>query len=144
MFSKYTKVVILSGLLAIILTLSLQLAKTGQINPASEVCELNAASCEFLIENQVIRLTFEPFPVQLEEEIQLKAHLPSGWQLQSGAIEGVNMYMGLIPLITDGQNSGVFFLGSCSEARMQWQLLLEISTQNGTRYPLVVHFITER
>lgn len=74
------------------------------------------------------------FPTETPLEIRLEA-VPIGATVQ-GKIVGTNMAMGTIPLFftptADGQWSGQFMLGACTEPVMHWQLQLQLTLADGT------------
>jgi hypothetical protein len=90
-------------------------------------------------------------PVELEEEQQVKLVFPAHYRLQKSWIQGINMYMGrtaLIPLkhYSDGDVSTselIFFLGACSEKKMQWQLVvIYLNPVSGAEHTLFYNFST--
>ena len=98
-------------------------------------------TCEFLIDGEVAIATFSTMP-EPEESVTLKILIPENQEIESAWIEGVNMYMGKIPVLLDndgqGKWSGWFMLGSCSEPVMKWQLRLNIEGKdNPTIYILL-------
>ena len=78
-----------------------------------------------------------------EEQLDIAVTLPDNLTITSARIEGINMYMGVIPVVLkqQGKNewAGWFMLGSCSEPQMQWQLLIQL---NGYAAPVSVRFTT--
>ena len=76
----------------------------------------------------------------LEEMLTVKFTLPIGLEIEQVVIEGVNMYMGKLPVhfeppsLESGTQSdrqaekrtGEFFLGSCHLSEMQWQMLITL------------------
>lgn len=103
-------------------------------------CTLRDRVCQFVDELGSLSIVFEQSPV-LEEEINVKIHLSENLLLTNAWVEGVNMYMGKTPLIPEhtldfqpgnhnlnaaGLFQALFFLGSCTEPRMQWAMVLEI------------------
>jgi len=80
----------------------------------------------------------------IEEQIPLTVTLPEGLQIDSAYIEGVNMFMGKIPVPLKAEGSrqwrGWFMLGACSEPTMQWQMVITIKNRPE---PVWVFFTTQ-
>lgn len=78
------------------------------------------------------------FPTETPIEIRLSA-VPIGARVQ-GKIVGTNMAMGTIPLFftptSDGQWSGQFMLGACTEPVMHWKLQLQLTSADGVTLTL--------
>lgn len=89
---------------------------------------------------------------QIEEENAFELIIPSGLRLVDGWVQGVNMYMGKMAIMEQDIKSGkkdnshqrwIFFLGSCSEANMRWQLVLNFATVSaGKTETYFVNFTT--
>lgn len=113
-------------------------------NGIGNSCNFVNKTCEFLIDEQlaIARFSVQPLP---EESTTLSIALPEDIKIQSAWIEGVNMYMGKIPVLLDfngkGAWTGWFMLGSCSEPVMKWQLRLNIE---GEEAPTYLYFVTEQ
>lgn len=112
-------------------------------------CQLGRNGCEFSLgKGHKLRVEVGTFPLQLEETWPLILHYPTDWQLEEAWIEGVNMYMGKSPLIllTQGLEKTELegFLGSCSEPKMRWRMVIRLrdSAQAESRY--YVNFQTQR
>jgi hypothetical protein len=91
-------------------------------------------------------------PVEVEEELQVKLVFPAVYRLQKSWIQGINMYMGQTALIPKNSDSDAevttseltFFLGSCSESKMQWQLvLIYLNPVTGAEHKLFYNFSTD-
>jgi hypothetical protein len=77
-----------------------------------------------------LRIKFKQTPT-VEEELLVTFDISPGNTIKKAWIEGANMYMGKTPVIIeqlgpDKINQGLTFLGSCSQAHMEWQLFVEI------------------
>ena len=100
-------------------------------------CQLDQASCEVSIEQGNYRFTSAINPIPLEEEVRATITFPEQALPGKMWVEGINMYMGKIPFIVEsqqpGQVKGIFFLGSCSEPDMRWQLVAEFTHNQQTR-----------
>ena len=82
-----------------------------------------------------IRLNTRAVIVEQNYEMTLSSNLP----IKDVKLEGINMNMGIIPVVVEAQNkvgsSGQFiykgnvFLGMCSEPEMQW--MIKVTFENG-------------
>ncbi|AGP78173.1 hypothetical protein [Alteromonas mediterranea] len=114
------------------------------INGIGNSCNFVNETCEFLIDGEVAIATFSTMP-EPEESVTLKILIPENQEIESAWIEGINMYMGKIPVLLDndgqGKWSGWFMLGSCSEPVMKWQLRLNIEGKDNPHY---LYFVTQQ
>ncbi len=114
------------------------------INGIGNSCNFVNETCEFLFDGEVAIATFSTMP-EPEESVTLKILIPENQEIESAWIEGVNMYMGKIPVLLDndgqGKWSGWFMLGSCSEPVMKWQLRLNIEGKDNPHY---LYFVTQQ
>ncbi len=105
------------------------LKDTSVVNGIGNSCNFVNETCEFLIDDRLAIATFSAMP-EAEESVTVKLFVPEGEEIESAWIEGVNMYMGKIPVLLDndgrGKWSGWFMLGSCREPVMKWQLRLNL------------------
>lgn len=107
-------------------------------------CTLQDRVCQFVDELGSISINFEQLPV-VEEEMNVEVRLSEHLLLKNAWVEGINMYMGKIPIIPrreaefnfENRNlnaeklfHGLFFLGSCTEPSMQWAMVLEVENKN--------------
>ncbi|MEW9796918.1 hypothetical protein [Alteromonas sp. CYL-A6] len=106
-------------------------------------CNFINLMCSFTINRQQATAEFTRHPSP-EESVTLQISLPDGIAVSSAWIEGVNMYMGKIPVLvdqnTEGQWEGWFMLGSCSEPTMRWRMLLNLE---GRETPAMLYFTTD-
>lgn len=113
------------------------------INGIGKSCNFVNEACEFLIDEKLSIATFSSTPLP-EESVTLKILIPEDHEIESAWIEGVNMYMGKIPVLLEnngnGEWSGWFMLGSCSEPLMKWQLRLNIKDKESPNY---LYFVTQ-
>ena len=120
------------------------LQETNLINGIGNSCNFVNETCEFLIDDGLAIATFSTIP-EPEESVTVNLSVPEGIEIESAWIEGVNMYMGKIPVLLDsddeGKWSGWFMLGSCSEPVMKWQLRLNVK---GTDSPSYLYFVTQQ
>lgn len=118
-------------------------------------CQLNELlSCHFNVSelnNEQVIVNFSE-KVQLEEQNPLTLTLPENLILSNIWVQGVNMYMGKTAVIeqhnqiqkNDNIYNLMFFIGSCSEPHMRWQLIIELNnkvTHKTERY--FVNFSTD-
>ena len=120
------------------------LKDTSVVNGIGNSCNFVNETCEFLIDDRLAIATFSAMP-EAEESVTVKLLVPEGEEIESAWIEGVNMYMGKIPVLLDndgqGKWSGWFMLGSCSEPVMKWQLRLNIEGNDNPHY---LYFVTQQ
>ena len=120
------------------------LKDTSVVNGIGNSCNFVNETCEFLIDDKLAIATFSAMP-EAEESVTVKLLVPEGEVIESAWIEGVNMYMGKIPVLLDnngkGEWSGWFMLGSCSEPIMKWQLRLNIKDKDSPSY---LYFVTQQ
>lgn len=93
---------------------------SGSIKEIGESCTFVNEHCEFLIHGRHAYAEFSE-KVEPETSITLVLDLPVGTKIESAWIEGVNMYMGKVPVLLEnkhnGEWSGWFMLGSCNEEK---------------------------
>ena len=133
----------LSILSAFILVLSLAVYLTGTEQGGStfsKQCQLNdTLICQFNLteySNEKVLVNFST-KVLVEEQNTVQLLLPETWNLKQIWIQGVNMYMGKIAVLeqtelsqpTNNTHSLWFFIGSCSEPHMRWQLIIELENR---------------
>lgn len=120
------------------------LKDTSVVNGIGNSCNFVNETCEFLIDDKLAIATFSTMP-EAEESVTVKLLVPGDEVIESAWIEGVNMYMGKIPVLLEdngkGEWSGWFMLGSCSEPIMKWQLRLNIKDNDSPSY---LYFVTQQ
>lgn len=125
-------------------------AKTAEFN-ALPTC-IDPPKCQ---KQAKLKVDFLINKIQIEEEIYANLTFEPGWKLKNAWIEGLNMYMGknnaIIESLTieKGEGTIVFFLGSCNQPTMHWQLKTEwVNSQDQTNSHHSViadfNFYTER
>ena len=111
-------------------------------------CEFQSASCKVKGLEQELNIEVTPFPIKVEESIRFAIEMEKGVSFESGWIQGVNMYMGRIPVlpVSDSENNTVLeletFLGSCSEPNMRWQMILTFVDNQGVQFQRFINFET--
>ncbi len=70
------------------------------VNGIGNSCNFVNENCEFLIDDRLAIATFSTMP-EAEESVTVKLLVPEGEEIESAWIEGVNMYMGKIPVLLD-------------------------------------------
>lgn len=117
------------------------------ITPTHTIAGLNGCTiqnnyCEFIDEQQNFEVTFLTSP-EVEEETLVQIVSNQAFEIENAWIEGVDMYMGKTPVIWQTielqRAKGVFFLGSCNQATMQWRLIIEFKQKT---HPYGVRFST--
>lgn len=105
-------------------------------------CTIQNNRCEFIIDQQKFEVTFFQTPLP-EEEIRLSITSSTSFTLENAWIEGINMYMGKSPVISEIEEPNtivaVFFLGSCNLKQMEWRMLLNFEQKT---HPIEVRFKT--
>lgn len=104
---------------------------------SGQECQLRDNACFFSNDDMELSIEFMQAPV-VEEELTLNFTFSDNVLVQGAWIEGVNMYMGKTPVIINTLNyrsplTGITFLGSCSQASMQWRLMLEVKTKEAEK-----------
>ena len=81
------------------------LKDTSVVNGIGNSCNFVNETCEFLIDDRLAIATFSAMP-EAEESVTVKLLVPEGEEIESAWIEGVNMYMGKIPVLLDNDGQG--------------------------------------
>ena len=110
----------------------------------STLLKKNSYTCTLYLQKCDIQLNEGPLQVVIleqlvvEELIPVKISLPTPLKVEQIHIEGINMYMGKIPVLLENTEpekwSGWFMLGSCTESEMKWQLRLNLKGQTTPHY----------
>lgn len=90
--------------------------------------------------------------IEVEEELLLKITVPNNTKIKRMWVQGINMYMGKNAVLTDSvyveETKKVYnarlFLGSCSEAVMRWQLIIQTENNVQTEQSWFFNFMTDR
>ncbi|GAA0345718.1 hypothetical protein GCM10009092_07760 [Bowmanella denitrificans] len=121
--------------LAIILLMAAWLGRSDFGEQSASVCELDKQDCAISLDEEDGKISIMPKPIPLEEELDISILLPAGVTFQAAHIEGVNMFMGRIPVIVEHiegrHHQAVSFLGSCTEPQMHWRLVLNLKRDDG-------------
>jgi hypothetical protein len=142
---KYSVAILL---LTLLLLMSYFWQKQQALSVDRTACTFDQGHCQIHSDKGSIR--FESFPesMAIEEEINVKITFPNELKLKQVFITGVNMYMGKTRVLFDEQDigvaQGVFFLGSCSEPNMRWQMTLELEDYAGVVSRYYGNFATFR
>ncbi|MEP1446880.1 MAG: hypothetical protein ABJK37_12275 [Paraglaciecola sp.] len=107
--------------------------------------------CIVLHSNQQISVRFLQ-AIEVEEELLLSVSVPSGTNIEQMWVQGINMYMGKTAVLSDSiemdGESKVYnarlFLGSCSEPKMKWQLVVQTIDVEGVQQSWFFNFSTDR
>ncbi|GGF57690.1 hypothetical protein [Alteromonas lipolytica] len=106
-------------------------------------CLLTGNSCEVNLPAGILTVVMARLPT-IEEQIPLTFRLPQGEMIDAAYIEGVNMFMGKIPVPLkhneNGEWTGWFMLGACSEPTMQWRMVITLKNRPE---PVLVYFTTQ-
>lgn len=114
-----------------------------------DLCSENKNQC---IRSSGLHVSFDPSNIPLEEEVKVSLITHEDFEIQNAWVEGVNMFMGKIPLLIETESdsphnrkSAILFLGSCSEPRMHWRLFVEVEdVKSDAKRTLLYEFLTER
>lgn len=122
--------------------------KSNQV--ATDVfCQFEESTCTVLGSESEFSLSVSPFPIKIEERLIFTLELEPGVTFESAWIQGVNMYMGKIPVLplddklsTTTRLQLESYLGSCSEPKMRWQMILTLSDSTGRQFSRYINFST--
>lgn len=122
--------------------LGLSIENEASHNGLGNQCDFVNLQCQFALDGEAAYASFSE-PPKTEESITVHFNLPAEIEIQSVWVEGVNMYMGKIPVLPEqtqsGEWEGWFMLGSCSEPVMRWKMLVNIK---GRTEPAFLYFTT--
>ena len=142
---KALLLIIFAGLLMFLYQLNV-----GSQYDNSNSCEVYAQKCTIDLEQGQLTIDF-PRQIVVEELLNVKFTLPQGLEIEQVVIEGVNMYMGKLPVHFESLSSessihqiGEFFLGSCHLSNMQWQMLISLRNINSDSEQSQSKLITAR
>jgi hypothetical protein len=122
------------------------LYKTSQIE-TDVFCQFDSSTCTVLGVDAEFSLSVTPFPIKTEEQLIFTLDLEPGLTFKSAWIQGVNMYMGKIPVLpledSFSQTTRLnleSYLGSCSEPNMRWQMIVTLSDDNNNEFSRYINF----
>lgn len=114
-------------------------------------CYLESQTCKLrLLDSQVI-VHFDRYPIIIEELLALSIVHDNYFVLQNGWVEGTNMFMGKTNLFIGASprnekevtHEAELFIGSCSEPRMRWKLVLNLTdVRTGEDHQVSIFFQT--
>lgn len=109
--------------------------KEFDVNPTVKqgVCYFSNNHCQLSVAGLDLSATLSRQP-RSEEPIDVTIFYPIGEQIESVWLNGVNMYMGKIPVIIDTTQveksqlaaSGWFMFGACNQPNMEWELVVSL------------------
>ncbi|RWU12181.1 hypothetical protein EGC76_03065 [Pseudidiomarina gelatinasegens] len=86
--------------------------------------------------NKKIFHKIDPDQPQVEQEILVTFEAPEAYQLQMGRVEGVNMYMGHMPVsvvqVSATTWQAKFQVGACTEPSMRWRVSIPWQAVDGS------------
>lgn len=107
-------------------------------NNSTQFCDLTHQSCKIKIAEQGFTIAFSE-PPKIEHQLSLNINSDQPFTLAKATITGINMYMGIIPVVAESQPTlihkqwqGWTLLGACSEPNMIWQLTITVSAHGIT------------
>ena len=130
------KKVMLIVLLVLIVTVG-YLTSLSTLNSDAHFCRLEDGVCQISSATVDAQVSIVPHTIPLESALTVSLLLSAEATVESAWVEGINMYMGKIPLaLVESEPShwqGRLFLKMCSEPEMQWQLIVKLRVANGQR-----------
>jgi hypothetical protein len=121
------------------------------IKPTKQ-CNLDLTQeCVVFDANQQITVRFLQ-EIEVEEELLLTITVPKNTKIQKMWVQGINMYMGKSAVLADSIYAeddkkvykARFFLGSCSEPAMKWQLIIQTEDDLQSKQSWFFNFSTDR
>lgn len=115
-------------------------------------CYLESDQCVIQLQNSLVQISVENFPIQIEENISISVEHANQYVMQGGWLEGTNMYMGKTPLFIQNSETkigttvhqGNLFIGACSEPSMRWKLVIDLQNiETGQSHLLSIFFQTQ-
>ncbi|NMH61031.1 hypothetical protein [Alteromonas ponticola] len=95
-------------------------------------CHFVNLECAIELDGQSINFSLSRAPT-IEERIDVVISSENPFELEQAVIEGVNMYMGTLPVVEEAVAEmtwrGWFMLGACSEPTMQWRMTIKFKGQ---------------
>lgn len=89
-------------------------------------CEISPQSCKLEDKEQELALTLSPFPAKANTSLLLQISNTNVKPVAS--IEGIDMYMGVIPVTFEQQGNnwiGTFSVPACVHEEMQWGIKIK-------------------
>jgi hypothetical protein len=133
--NKGFQVILMASFIVIVTIIYINNSQYNNVSnplPNSQTCHFVDGECYVASNGDLIQASLLS-PLRIEEEIHVEFHFPAGVTPEMAWVEGVNMYMGKIPLFltssTDNSYTGWFMLGFCSEPKMQWRLMLKLNNR---------------
>jgi hypothetical protein len=121
------------------------------IKPTKQ-CNLDLTQeCVVFDANQQITVRFLQ-EIEVEEELLLTITVPKNTKIQKMWVQGINMYMGKSAVLAESIYAeddkkvykASFFLGSCSEPAMKWQLIIQTEDDLQSKQSWFFNFSTDR
>lgn len=127
--------------------------KTSQLRCLSQMSE-----CHFTLPVGDVELLFDVDKIIAEQSVNFYVNYFGEEEIVnvSGFMEGVDMFMGKIPVFLELQNNGdtsskvkqrfqgELLFGSCSEQQMQWRMWLTFTTKDKKTHTKMVTLISHR
>lgn len=110
------------------------------IDESAIQCDISEESCVVVGEEQVLGLSLTPFPVVANSEVVLRISNTNVKPIAN--VEGVDMYMGTIPVIFEQQKDdwvGKFTVPECIHDKMAWA----IKVQQGSGTVIAMFTVTK-
>lgn len=127
----------------ILVAVSILTENTNNHTDNQLLCRLAGNSCKVVLPEGPLIVTMDRLPT-VEEQIPLTLTLPDPLEISGAYVEGVNMFMGKIPVPLEQNDKqqwqGWFMLGACSQPSMQWRMVVSIKNRPA---PVWILFTTQ-
>ncbi|NTS77311.1 hypothetical protein HR060_10590 [Catenovulum sp. SM1970] len=125
-----TLFVFIAGVILILILVSQHFNADLKSKKIAENCDLNQEICVVRIEPSIeLSLITSPIEIETIETLIITSAISA--DTVKGYVAGLNMNMGKIPILFNRNKEdewlGEFALGMCTEPKMQWLLVLEIT-----------------
>ncbi len=139
-------ILLISTVLFLILINKVQFLNEKTFDPPSNglgnQCHFVNLKCEIELAGQFFHVILNK-EVEVEERISITIASSDTFTIEEITIQGINMYMGVLPVIEENVSSvqwqGWFMLGACSESPMRWRMSLKVK---GSEKPGFLTFTT--
>ena len=158
LYKQFLPIIALFSILSVVYWLNLK----NSNETIGDNCYFDSDTCILVKDDERFSVSFDRFPVELEEELNLSFDYPEQYVVKQAWVEGVNMFMGRSLVDFNGASfkqefvsdavspqNGALFLGSCSEPKMRWRLVVELAevrqsqVQGNSTFKLYYYFQTD-
>ncbi|MGR5064907.1 hypothetical protein [Photobacterium sp. DNB22_13_2] len=99
-------------------------------NISAVTCELTAEKCINDRSNKSLNISLSPYPASANQELTIQVHNTD--VKPEASVEGVDMYMGVIPVTFEGTSEGwegKFTVPECMHSEMQWAITIMLGDE---------------